>query len=164
MHSFLWKSKSRPAPDHMLQVDEVLAELEGRDGTTKPPPLPPRNPPSSHSVGENKDPGKPPSGRTMTSSRSMRGGTPRPESCGPVSENTPQPEPCSPESTHCPEPRSSLPQPSEMVTSPLMHKVRGIWCENCNSRLVELKKQAVKLWMPYAMHRDSMQIKVGFCS
>lgn len=55
------------------------------------------------------------------------------------------------------EARSSTPFPDSK-------KVRGIWCENCNSRLVELKKQAVKQWMPFAMHRDALKYKVSHYS
>ena len=36
----------------------------------------------------------------------------------------------------------------------------GLWCENCSKRLVDLKRQAVKIWMPYAANRNGSNIKV----
>lgn len=38
---------------------------------------------------------------------------------------------------------------------------KALWCENCNSRLVELKKQAVKLWMPHVSRRNTHPYKVS---
>ncbi len=37
----------------------------------------------------------------------------------------------------------------------------GLWCESCNSRVVELKKQAVKLWMSYAVYKEGAQYQVS---
>lgn len=36
-----------------------------------------------------------------------------------------------------------------------------IWCEECNSRLVELKKQAVRIWMPFATKTKTRISKVS---
>ena len=38
---------------------------------------------------------------------------------------------------------------------------RGLWCENCNSRVVELKRQAVKAWMPFATRRGQIHYTVS---
>ena len=35
---------------------------------------------------------------------------------------------------------------------------RGVWCENCNARLVELKRQALKLLLP-----GPLPGKVSYC-
>ena len=48
--------------------------------------------------------------------------------------------------------------------APLRHAVapgRGLWCENCNSRVVELKRQAVKVWMPFATRRGKITYTVS---
>ena len=43
---------------------------------------------------------------------------------------------------------------SEKADGSSMQKTsKTIWCEDCNSRLVELKKQAIKYWMPSAKLR-----------
>ncbi len=41
----------------------------------------------------------------------------------------------------------------------------GVWCDLCNRRLIELKRQALKLWMPFASHKTPTTIKVSnlFC-
>ncbi len=36
----------------------------------------------------------------------------------------------------------------------------GLWCDNCSKRLVEFKRQAIKIWMPYAANRNTANIKV----
>jgi len=48
--------------------------------------------------------------------------------------------------------------------APLHHAVapgRALWCENCNSRVVELKRQAVKVWMPFATGRGKITYSVS---
>ena len=42
----------------------------------------------------------------------------------------------------------------------LPHEVFGLWCDLCNRRLVELKRQALRLWMPFASSRGATTIKV----
>ena len=42
----------------------------------------------------------------------------------------------------------------------LPHEVFGLWCDLCNRRLVELKRQAIRLWMPFASSRGATTIKV----
>ena len=42
----------------------------------------------------------------------------------------------------------------------LPHEVFGLWCDLCNRRLVELKRQALRLWMPFASSRGTTTIKV----
>ena len=42
----------------------------------------------------------------------------------------------------------------------LSHEVFGLWCDLCNRRLVELKRQALRLWMPFASSRGATTIKV----
>ncbi len=37
----------------------------------------------------------------------------------------------------------------------------GLWCDLCNRRLIELKRQALKLWMPFASHKTPTTIKVS---
>ena len=39
-------------------------------------------------------------------------------------------------------------------------EVFGLWCDLCNRRLVELKRQALRLWMPFASSRGATTIKV----
>ena len=43
----------------------------------------------------------------------------------------------------------------------LQHEVFGLWCDLCNRRLVELKRQALRLWMPFASSRGTTTIKVS---
>lgn len=38
---------------------------------------------------------------------------------------------------------------------------RGLWCERCNSRLVELKRQAIKMWLPFASRRGRLVYEVS---
>ena len=38
---------------------------------------------------------------------------------------------------------------------------RGLWCEKCNSLVVELKRQAVKVWMPFATQRGKIRYTVS---
>ena len=47
-----------------------------------------------------------------------------------------------------------------MEHSVLPHEVFGLWCDLCNRRLVELKRQALRLWMPFASSRGTTTIKV----
>ena len=47
-----------------------------------------------------------------------------------------------------------------MGHSVLPHEVFGLWCDLCNRRLVELKRQALRLWMPFASSRGTTTIKV----
>ena len=48
-----------------------------------------------------------------------------------------------------------------MGHSVVAHEVFGLWCDLCNRRLVELKRQALRLWMPFASSRGTTTIKVG---
>ena len=41
------------------------------------------------------------------------------------------------------------------------HEVFGLWCDLCNRRVVELKRQALRLWMPFASSRGTTTIKVS---
>ncbi len=41
------------------------------------------------------------------------------------------------------------------------HSVFGLWCDLCNRRLIELKRQALKLWMPFASHKTTITIEVS---
>ena len=50
------------------------------------------------------------------------------------------------------------------MLAPQQHVVpekHGLWCEKCNSLVVELKKQAVKVWMPFATQRGKIRYTVS---
>ena len=50
------------------------------------------------------------------------------------------------------------------MLAPQQHVVpqkHGLWCEQCNSLVVELKKQAVKAWMSFATQRGKIHYTVS---
>ena len=40
------------------------------------------------------------------------------------------------------------------------HLRKQLWCERCNTRLVELKRQAIKMWIPFASKRGRISYQV----
>ncbi|ELT94661.1 hypothetical protein CAPTEDRAFT_207246 [Capitella teleta] len=56
-------------------------------------------------------------------------------------------------------PRGKPTLPLNRTPTPMPNEKKHLWCELCNSRLVELKKQAVKMWMPLQSRRQSHPYK-----